>query len=138
VDTLPPILIVDDDHNDIFLLTQLLRKVGVRNKIVTFEDALAAWHFLDAVSGKNNSRFMPLLVFTDFHMPRMDGCEFIARVRSNPAMSALPIYMISGYADPTNHQCAIDAGVTGTYDKYPGRETLEKIARECGCSVTPG
>ena len=39
-------------------------------------------------------------VITDLNMPRMDGFEFIERIRAEPRHRRLPIIVISGDTDP--------------------------------------
>jgi len=39
-------------------------------------------------------------VVTDLHMPRMDGFEFIERIRAAPRHQRLPIIVVSGDTDP--------------------------------------
>lgn len=41
-------------------------------------------------------RERPALIITDFMMPVMDGLEFAKAVRAQPAVSHLPIILISG------------------------------------------
>lgn len=41
-------------------------------------------------------RERPALIITDFMMPVMDGLEFARAVRAKPAVSHLPIILISG------------------------------------------
>lgn len=130
-------MILDDDHDDVFILTRLLRKAGIQNKVMAFEDPRAAFAFLEGESLKPHDPFMPILVFTDYHMPGMNGCEFIARVRELPGTASLPIFLISGLAEPGDHERATAAGATGIYDKYPNSKTLAEIARHHGCTLSP-
>src|ERR1700691_2381698 len=39
-------------------------------------------------------------VVTDLNMPRMDGFEFIQRIRAEPRHQRLPIIVVSGDTDP--------------------------------------
>jgi CheY-like chemotaxis protein len=39
-------------------------------------------------------------VVTDLNMPRMDGFEFIERIRAEPRHRRLPIIVVSGDTDP--------------------------------------
>lgn len=53
----PPILIVDDDPDDIFILKRLLTKAGIENKTVSFEDPCAAVAHLQAEIHERDERF---------------------------------------------------------------------------------
>jgi CheY-like chemotaxis protein len=66
---LPPILIVDDDADDIFILKRLLAKANITHKVVSFEDARAAFAYLQAEIAAGDKIYYPCVAFTDLNMP---------------------------------------------------------------------
>ena len=52
----------------------------------------------------------PAVVVTDLSLPGMDGFELIARMRSDPAMRAVPVVCISGYSGESHEARARAAG----------------------------
>ncbi len=81
--------------------------------------------------------FKPDLVVLDLMLPRMDGIEFIKRVRSNPATSALPIvvftnaYVSSMVAEAQKagaNKCLIKAQTNGEQLVAAIAQTLEQAA----------
>jgi CheY-like chemotaxis protein len=56
-------------------------------------------------------------LITDLHLPRMDGFELIARVRSEPRHSRLPILVISGDSDFKTPERAIRLGANAFFAK---------------------
>ena len=85
---LKTVLVVDDDPDMRFMLRLLLERGGYQ--VVEAADGLAA-----LLSIKSQT---PDLVLTDLRMPRMDGAELIAKLRSQEATAALPIILITAYA----------------------------------------
>jgi two-component system, chemotaxis family, chemotaxis protein CheY len=80
------ILVVDDEPSMRFLLRATFEIAG--------HEVEEAPNGLSAIQGIEGGR-APDLVATDFMMPAMNGGEFIARLRANPATSRIPIILIS-------------------------------------------
>ncbi len=129
---LPPILILDDDPDDIFILRRLLFKADIKNKTVAFEDPKAAIAHLAGEISSGNALFIPCLIFTDLQMPGMDGFEFAKWVRNQPALADSLLVMVSGSHDPKNEVRAAALGINELFLKYPNQEQLAQLF-EKGC-----
>ena len=113
------VLIVDDDHNLVFLLRQRLEKEGYC--VASAHSATDGYlHYLV---------FRPDLVLTDITMGEEDGLDLIRRIRShNPAVKA--IYMTG---DPGRYETELDVECkyyhAGVLEKpFSGRQLLELIS----------
>lgn len=53
------------------------------------------------------------LIITDFHMPGLDGAQFVERVRHHPQYKAVPILVLTCGADAEEKERAKAAGATG-------------------------
>lgn len=68
----------------------------------------------DGVEGLEQvERVCPLLVFTDWKMPRMDGIEFLRELRSRPEHRDTPVVVITAFA---SSHTAIEASKYGAFD----------------------
>jgi len=56
-------------------------------------------------------------VVTDLNMPRMDGFEFIERIRAEPRHQRLPIIVVSGDTDPRTPERLASIGATAFFPK---------------------
>ena len=56
-------------------------------------------------------------VVTDLNMPRMDGFEFIERIRAEPRLRQLPIIVVSGDTDPATPARLAAIGVNAFFSK---------------------
>ena len=56
-------------------------------------------------------------VVTDLHMPRMDGFEFIERIRAAPRHQRLPIIVVSGDTDPATPARVSALGANAFFSK---------------------
>ncbi|MEU5300744.1 HAMP domain-containing protein [Streptomyces noursei] len=95
------ILIVDDDIRNVFALTHVLGRVGIKVKYA--EDGREGLEVLDRTPDVS-------LVLMDIMMPGMDGYEMIRAIRSTPRFAALPIVALTAKAMPGDREKAIDSG----------------------------
>ena len=79
------ILIVDDEPNIVLSVEYLMKREGY--EVMTANDGQAA---LEMVSGTK-----PDLLILDVMMPRKNGFEVCSEIRADPALSGLPILMLS-------------------------------------------
>jgi len=122
--SLPPILIVDDCEDDIFLVRHRLRAGGVAHPIVTFNTARDALAFLNSA---DENAVLPHLVFTDVRMHGEDGLELIRCVRENPRWDAVKLVVLSYSNDPADLQRALRLHVDGYLVKFPPPDTLAEF-----------
>lgn len=64
----------------------------------------------------------PSLIFLDWMMPRMDGRTFLSLQQQDPALSSIPVVLLSAATDISRHIAAI--GVAGHLRKPVGLEVL--------------
>lgn len=109
------ILIVDDDHIQIKILLKLL------------EDKKA-----NLVSAKNGLEALEIykkrkvdLILTDLSMPKMDGIEFIEKVRENNFW--IPIVVVTSNLTPNYFVPCANSNIQGLIDKPITKEKLDKI-----------
>ncbi|HVH77604.1 MAG TPA: response regulator [Stellaceae bacterium] len=98
------VVIVDDRATNLKILEKLTASLGPGTRVETFTDPLAALAFA-AKEG-------PDLVVTDLKMPRLDGIEFVRRLRREARASEVPIIVITAYEDRALRHRALDAGAT--------------------------
>jgi len=132
---LPPILIVDDDSDDLFILKHVLTKAGVENAVVAFQDATAALSYLMSENKRLGRLYVPCIVFTDFNMPRLSGAEFVQAIRHEAGIDQLPIIVVSNSEDPRDLQAARTAGANRFLIKYPSIPQIREIAAEFCCKL---
>jgi|GEM_PF-3307539 len=124
---LPPVLVVDDEPDDVFILKRLLIKAELENKLVTFEDSRVAVEYLDIESQRSNSSFIPWIIFTDLQMPSVNGIELTRWVRTKPALSDVVIVMVTSSESESDRLNAMSAGVSEFLAKYPTVAALTRI-----------
>ncbi|GAB4492225.1 MAG: hypothetical protein OHK0031_15220 [Anaerolineales bacterium] len=98
------ILIVDDDPSIRLAMRSVLQTAGY--EIAEAEDGLAGLE--KALS------FAPDLVLLDVNMPKMDGLELCRRFKSDPALVAIFVVIVSGSrVDADSRVAGLETGADG-------------------------
>lgn len=84
------LFIVEDDDIDYMTIERSLNKKMVANTIVRAKDGQEALEMLDR--GEVPS---PYIILLDIQMPRMNGLEFLKKVRSHPVHHKSVIFMLT-------------------------------------------
>lgn len=96
------ILIVDDDEDARILLRRALGKSALTLEVAAANDGLQA---LAAVA---HSR--PHAVITDIMMPRMNGFDLCAALRTDPATADMPVIMVTALESERDRQRGLAVG----------------------------
>jgi CheY-like chemotaxis protein len=93
------ILLIDDHPSDAKLFEHALRQTETRAKLYWVGTAEEGLEYL-----KQEGRFAGAgrvrLVVSDLSMPGMDGFEFLAEIRKNPALAVTPVVIMSSSRSP--------------------------------------
>lgn len=100
--TVDRILVVDDLPDNYFLLQTVLESEGY---IVEIADSGRA--ALESIASHP-----PDLILLDVMMPGMNGFEVTRRLRQNPSLPFIPIFLVTGYSEPTPAD-GLDVGADG-------------------------
>jgi CheY-like chemotaxis protein len=127
----PPILVADDDPDDTYFIERLLKKTGVKNPIVTFDDGSEVVNYLGSIRrGQEAARHRPpLLLFLDLRMVGLGGFGFLEWARQHKELSPLTIVVLSASADPQDMARAHALGADRYLMKYPSMQTFDSIVR---------
>src|SRR5262245_12814882 len=90
------ILMVEDNPADVQLLTQCLQEASVRYQLSIVSDGEAALAFL-ARHEPYATPPRPTLIRLDISLPRISGWEVLAWLRATPALSRIPVVMVSSF-----------------------------------------
>jgi two-component system, response regulator len=90
------ILLVEDSEKDIELTMTALGDRNLANEVVIARDGVEALDYLYH-RGKfaGNSIELPCVVFLDLKMPRMNGLEVLAAMKTDPRLKNIPVVMVT-------------------------------------------
>jgi CheY-like chemotaxis protein len=83
------VLLVEDDPGDVVLIQEAFEYNKVRNSLRVVGDGVAALEFLRSTETR------PDLILLDLNLPRMDGREVLAEVKSDPALRSIPVVVLT-------------------------------------------
>ncbi|HUI25154.1 MAG TPA: response regulator [Candidatus Kryptonia bacterium] len=111
----PPILLVEDDDGHARLLERTLRRAGLGHRIVRVADGQDALDYLAVADGlaDTDQHPRPGLILLDIRMPRLDGFEVLAHVRSDPVHRHTPIIMLTSTDNQHEVNRAYELGASG-------------------------
>jgi two-component system, response regulator len=90
------ILLADDNATDAELTIRALELGGIKQQIVWVQDGEAALHYVfrrgvyaERTTGN------PRLMLLDLHMPKIDGLDVLAQIKSDPTTRGTPVVIMS-------------------------------------------
>jgi CheY-like chemotaxis protein len=93
---LRPILLAEDNPNDVELTLSALHSLNLANPITVVNDGAEALDFLHrrgAFAGSTVGR--PAVVLLDLKMPRVNGLEVLRQIRADPALHPTPVVILT-------------------------------------------
>jgi CheY-like chemotaxis protein len=92
-----PILLAEDDQNDVVLMRRAFERVGIPNPLLVVSNGQEAVDYLAGKDDYANREKYPLpgLMLLDLKMPWMDGFDVLAWLRSQPQFNELPVVVMT-------------------------------------------
>ena len=108
-------LLVDDDARNIFALSSVLERRGMK--------VLTATTGSEAIALVNSNPEIAI-VLMDIMMPQMDGYQTIGVIRRNPSFARLPIIALTAKAMKGDREKCLEAGASDYLAKPVNTEQL--------------
>lgn len=123
------ILYVEDNEDNIFMLTRRLQRKGY--EIVVARDGA------EGVAAARSEH--PALILMDLNLPVLDGWEATRSLKADPETRDIPVIALSAHAMDADRDTALAAGCDD-FDTKPVdlQRLLEKIARLLPGSASDG
>jgi CheY-like chemotaxis protein len=114
------VLLVDDDARNIFALSSVLERRGMRvSTATTGSEAIALLESTPGVA----------IILMDIMMPGMDGYRTMQTIRANPAFPRLPIIALTAKAMKGDREKCLEAGASDYLAKPVNTEQLLSALR---------
>ena len=84
---------------------------------------------------QNRNLPRPHLILLDLNMPKKDGRKFLVELKSNPAISHIPVVVFSNSSHPQDIQVAEALGAYAYITKPDTFEEYQQVFRELGQSI---
>jgi len=116
-----PILVVEDDQNDVFLLQRTFRRnnlVGELHTVTTVDEAISYLTGEGKFSDRNQFP-SPVLMLLDLKLPGKSGFDLLAWLRNQQGLCRLPVVVLTSSAQAEDINKAFDLGANSYLVKDP-------------------
>lgn len=129
-----PILLVEDNDDDLFFFRRLVAKSGLSPSLSVATDGQQAIEHLKHTMGNGD---MPRLLILDLKLPLRGGFEVLQWVRSQPSLSRLVVVVLSSSAENRDVERAYALGAQSYLVKYPSPSVFQEIVQSVA-ELPPG
>lgn len=123
------ILLVEDNLGDIRLIQEVLKESSLSHQLLTVRDGVAAMDFL-LQRGEYTDAPRPDLIVLDLNLPKKDGREVLAEIKTNSGLKRIPVIVLSTSRNEEDIIQSYDLHVNCYISKSRNLKELFKIVKE--------
>lgn len=136
----PPILLVEDNPQDVDLTLRAFQRCNLTNPILIARDGEEALAWIPRWEAGET---MPLLILLDLNMPRIDGLTVLRTLKTHASLRSIPIVVLTTSQEERDIQNAYDAGANSYIVKPVDFDRFMDVARQielywCVINTLPG
>lgn len=120
------ILIAEDNSADVFLIQYALKEHEIDAHCVVVSDGEEAFQYLRRL-GQDPLQESFDLILLDLHLPKRDGPDLMACLRSQSATSQIPFIALSSSASPQDKREAERHGAAHYFRKPPSLDEFVEL-----------
>ena len=91
-----PILLVEDNPDDLELALRALAKTNLANEVITVRDGEQALNYLKREGDyADRAEGNPAVVLLDLKLPKIDGIQVLETIKKDPALKSIPVVMLT-------------------------------------------
>src|SRR5688572_3259789 len=132
----PKILIVEDDRDDLFFLTEALKTVDPQAVIIPLKNGSEALSHLD-ITCKGPVSNIPDLIFMDLNMPLLDGRIASKIMKQSVEYCKIPVIILTTSENEKEREDLMQQGANSFYTKPSSMPELIEIVKEVFSTYLP-
>lgn len=121
-----PIILVEDNSDDAFLMQSALESAGVTNPIKIIGDGEEAMEYFAGREVRDETQ-RPRLVLLDVKMPFRSGLDVLAAIRQSPDIRTLTVVMLTSSTEPSDISRALELGANAYVVKPAAFNDLNQL-----------
>jgi CheY-like chemotaxis protein len=120
-----PIILIDDDAEDIDIFTQAFNELDLPNRLISFNEGTKALEFL------KYSDQLFLFILCDINMPKMNGLDLRQRIYDDEVLrqKSIPFLFLSTANDRVFVDKAYDLAVQGYFKKPASSDQIKEMLK---------
>lgn len=124
-----PILLIEDDQNDVMLVQRAFRRTEVDVDLRVVRDGREAIAYLQGAGpfADREAHPLPSIVLLDLKLPGSSGFEVLAWIRSRPGLKRLPLVVLTSSREAEDVDRAYDAGASSYLVKPVAFDALQSL-----------
>ncbi len=123
------ILLVEDEAGDQELIRRALSSGNIKKELYVVKDGEDALDYLYRRGRYAEGKGFPLpdLILLDLNLPRLDGREFLARIKADPKLRRIPVVVLTTSRQDNDIAQCYDAGANSYVVKPASVEQIMKL-----------
>lgn len=129
-----PILLVEDDPNDVFFFERAMNKASVNHPLHVARNGRDAIAYLAGDTPyRDRAKFpAPCLVVLDLNLPHVPGLEVLQWIRAYAPQKDVPVVILTSSTSQSDKQRAELLGANAYLNKPSDAEDLVELVRSLG------
>lgn len=112
MNSLKPILLVEDNPQDLELTLLALERARLANKVVVVRDGEEALNYLFARDKYvDRERGNPAVVLLDLKLPKVNGLELLEKIKADGELKSVPVVMLTSSREEPDLARSYELGV---------------------------
>ena len=108
------VVLAEDNPGDVFLIRRALDGQGLSYELLVAKDGEDAVRYvMEAAAGTLKID----LFLLDLNLPRQDGCEVLARLRSHASLAKVPVVLLTSSDSPQDRDRCLSLGANRYFQK---------------------
>jgi CheY-like chemotaxis protein len=125
--------IVDDDHKDLFLISEKLTRIDGAHAVIQCRNSQDLYKMMDREgflqANQSNQTFQAVLIL-DINMPETDGIEILNQLKNHPMTDDIPVILCSQNATADHIYEAFRARAQSCLNKdFTAEDLLEVLEK---------
>ncbi|MGU3495678.1 response regulator [Xanthobacteraceae bacterium A53D] len=126
-------IMIEDDPGHARLIEKNIRRAGVMNEIIDFNDGTSALAYLLGPDGSGAvSAGRAMLILLDLNLPDMTGVSILKKIKDNEHLRRSPVVVLTTTDDKVEIQRCYDLGANVYVTKPVNYENFSNAVRQLG------